>query len=426
MKYQMFAAMTLTEQNEPLDYFACDVELAASNTQHKLTLYRVVGQQLAETYDTHPGSEPRTFCRRPEISGGQFQGGINLESVPAPTLRNILPQVGDPLDWIGYSWVITKGMGNIPGDTGSLTVNEGDVIFLDDVSAPYAATSWIVYSPGSTVSLTDVMTCGLSTETPDTENTITGLGVGVYVVLGSAPGNTATISDFVRVTTKLNGTITKPDCPICGLANQCPCESSQYPGLARLGQGPELGKYITMYSQPGVDPWTEIGFLGSTTNKVSECEYRFVRAKAFDLLTTAQLPGVVQYYRSTAYVWEYTTLTIKRKNPFIVRMATTSEIRVYVTTSPPQFSTPPPPSTVQSILASLGGSLDDIWDSFPLIFFFNSDLYKRQASGSATSFDVPLELFVCDAFTLQGTYSVDHIAPRSNLWIGDYWTVESA
>lgn len=434
MKYQMFAAMTLNASNEPQDYFACDVELAASNVAHKLTLYRVVGQQSQEIYDTHPGPEPRTFCRRPEISGGQFQGGVNLESLPAPTLRNILPQVGDPLDWIGYSFVITKGTGNIPGDTGSLAVSEGDVIFLDDVSAPYEATSWIVYSPGSTVSLTDVLTCGLSTETPDTENTITGLKVGVYVVLGSAAG-TATITDFVRVTTKLNGTITKPDCPICGLANQCPCESTSYPGLARLGQGPELGKYITMYpyglsTAPGqivggMDPPTEIGLLGSTTNKINDCTYQFIRAKAFDQKRTIQLPGILQYGRSTTIVWEYTTLSIFRRNPFIVRMKTTSEIRGYSVGFVYQNGSYPPVETVSSILASYGGSLDDIWANQNL-YFFRADLYTRMASGQAASMDVPLDLFDCEAFTLQGTYSVDHIAPRANLWIGDYWTVESA
>lgn len=451
-KYQLFAAATLNGSNEPDDYFGCDVEWVEDSGEPiesnfsfsrpvKITMYRVVNQVLAETYDIQwtnsLANGPRMFCRRPDVTDGRFVGCVDLDATPTPTLSNITtPFV---TDLYGLAFTVVNGPGSIAGTVGSLTVADGDVIQLDDPDNPTLAASWTIYSPGSTISQTDVLECGISTETPDSGNTITGLKIGVYIATGQPPDSgkaayqSPDIINFARATAKLNGTITTCECQVCALTRQCPCEDDyEYQVFSQFTSTTDLTEYLTMWPTPSNShglpvTWTpvasssaNIGLLGTTTQRLSECSFRFMKIHAFD----GKADSGIYKGRTVTYVWQYATLSILRYSGFVVKLFTDSEIRIYTTLWDFQTGTYPAAATVGDLITNLGGSIDDAWD---VNFFLQSSFYFRSTSGSGESSYIDLEAFDCTSFTLTGTYDTDyHGGSPTNTWIGDEWTVQSA
>ena len=446
----------------PPDLFAPPLLDLTFSRPLKVTLGKIAldgyGAEVDTVFDTHwlqRWQHHRYFCRRPDVNDAFLADIIDINDSPSLPGLNLLPTP----DSLGACYIIDNGPGLILEDPAvpgvGIRVDDGDMICLRDWTAPNDKDSWDIYgtSAGSygydylnPPALSDVLSSSLSHENPDPSGDLAGLHVGIIVEQGQDGTGGITVPEltgFGRTTFKLNGTITTPECPRCGIARQCPCSlETEYPVYAELGASADLSKFVSMIMPDPPGPstylgvtcardsgsnWEDLGNLGKSTWRTGPCSWEFVQVHAsiYYGADGGMGSGGVQH---VIFTYEHVTFVLRRLAPFKVWAQTDATLAWVPTYSGIIKADYSDRYTKAQLLSYLWP--DEYWHGR---FVRNGIGCNEQrgiiATGSAYAI-TDLEDFECNNFTIQGTYDVDVLSVTfpdlyENTLIGDTWTVQS-
>lgn len=487
LKIRLWLGLTL-DSDEPDDYFLVDsewIDTSQYNPENSIVQYPIkisIGEVESgggvtiwdETYST---ANQSSACRRPEISGGTFLGGADPATDTLDSLTG--NGLGNRAFWKGVAYTATAA-GTFAGSPG-LTVLEDDVIVLTgDHTDPTDAANWTTYTPPTTPGLTDVFTAQLTKEDPDADASHAGKKVGIYIVAGQPADfgkngyQSPDIWLFNRVTSKLQGTITTPECEVCARATPCPCsdddEYSEFMELAVSSGGLSAASGTYNFTEAvGATTWHNWhdpssgyyvqGVTGSSTidggdisigslsvahdnasQRNSLCSFTFRRA-ASKVVTVDDDPDT-SFYR-TVRCWYYEVITggVSQLPNGQFEIGTTATM--YAGAIRNFFSSSMNGGAGHFAIneGTAPGDLSDPgdvdWDNDIELYFLNLGIYEI-ASGSGSSI---VSSFDCGSFSLMGTYDTDLLTsrwnglknggylvhgPPSNGVIGSTWTIQNA